>query len=197
MIHLRTAFSSLAIAAVLVACSGGDNAATDTAAAGGGTTAATAQTPAAPAANRPAATDPEHDFLRKMIDHHEGMIRMATAAMSKGASSTTQGDAHNLHTKQADEQKQMIADVQAKYGETVTPMLTAEHQAMADSLAAKSGAEYDRTFYRLTVQHHREAVQMVDDMLPRFTKADVRQMAEKMKADQQKEITEFQRKAGA
>ena len=195
MLHPRRALSSCAIAVVLMACSSADDAATDTAAGIGATTTAS-QTPASPTASRPAPTDPEHDFLRKMIDHHEGMIQMATAAMTKGASPSTQGDAHNVHTKQADEQKQMIADVQSKYGETVTPMIMPAHKAMADSLATKTGAEYDRTFYRLTVQHHREGVQMVDEMLPRFTKADVRQMAEKMKADQQKEITEFQRKAG-
>jgi len=197
MLHPRTALSSCAIAVFLMACSTADNAATDTAAADTGAPATTSQAPASPAASRPAPTDPEHDFLRKMIDHHEGMIQMAMAAMSKGANPTTQGDAHNLHTKQADEQKKMIADVQAKYGEAVTPMIMPAHKAMADSLAPKTGAEYDRTFYRLTVQHHQEGVQMVDEMLPRFTKADVRQMAEKMKADQQKEITEFQRKAGS
>jgi uncharacterized protein (DUF305 family) len=196
MLHPRTALSSCAIAAFLMACSSADNAATDTAAMGSGVTASAIQAPASPAASRPAPTEPEHDFLRKMIDHHEGMIQMATAAMSKGANSTTQGDAHNLHTKQADEQKKMIAEVQAKYSETVTPMIMPSHKAMADSLALKTGTEYDRTFYRLTVQHHREGVQMVDEMLPRFTRADVRQMAEKMRADQQKEITEFQRKAG-
>jgi len=196
MFQSRIALYSVATAAVLTACSGGDNAATDTTAGAGATTSVASQTPASPTATRPAATEPEHDFLRKMIDHHEGLIQMATAAMTKGSNPTTQGDAHNLHTKQADEQKKMIADVQAKYGETVTPMIMPQHKAMADSLATKTGADYDRTFYRLTVQHHREGVQMVDEMLPRFTKADVRQMAEKMKADQQKEITEFQRKAG-
>ena len=55
--------------------------------------------------------------------------------------------------------------VQSKYGETVTPMIMPAHKAMADSLATKTGADYDRTFYRLTVQHHREGVQMVDEML--------------------------------
>lgn len=196
MLDMRIGRSTFVMMAFLAACAGRDSGETDTAATSGGTTAAMTSA-APPSDNRPAPRDAEHEFLRKMIDHHEGLIQMATAAMTKASTSATQGDAHNLHTKQADEQKKMIADVQSQYGETVTPMVMPEHKAMADSLASKAGAEYDRTFYRLVVQHHREAVQMVDDMRPRFTKSEVRSMAEKMKADQQKEITEFQRKGGA
>ena len=58
-----------------------------------------------------------------------------------------------------------------------------------------AGAEYDRAFYRHAIAHHRDGIRMTDDVLPRLTKPEVRQMAEKMKADQQKEITQFERKA--
>ena len=196
MMHLSVARVALSTAVLLAACAGGDNAATDTTASANAATGNTAQASGVNDAGRPAPRDAEHDFLRKMIDHHEGLIPMATAAMTKASKSSTQGDAHNMHTKQADEQKKMIADVQSQYGETVTPMVMPAHRAMADSLATKTGAEYDRTFYRLVIQHHREALQMVDEMLPRFTKADVKAMAEKMRADQQKEITAMERKAG-
>jgi uncharacterized protein (DUF305 family) len=195
MKHMSTARSTIAAIAFLAACAKGDNAATDSAAAPIGTKSG-AQVSAAQD-GRSAARDAEHEFLRKMIDHHEGLVQMATAAMTKASNSSTQGDAHNLHTKQADEQKKMIADVQAQYGETVTPMVMPQHKAMADSLAAKTGADYDRTFYRIVVQHHQEGVQMVNDMAPRFTKADVKSMAEKMRTEQQREITQFQRKAGS
>ncbi|HET9452939.1 MAG TPA: DUF305 domain-containing protein [Gemmatimonadaceae bacterium] len=193
MMHLRAAHSLFLGVTMLAACARGDTGATDTAGSSGPTAAA------APGAEtgRPAPQSPEHDFLRRMIDHHEGLIQMATTAMSKASTSATQGDAHNLHTKQAEEQKKMIADVQAQYNEVVTPMVMPQHKAMVDSLATKTGAEYDRTFYRLTIEHHREAVRMVDEMLPRFTKADVKAMAEKMKSDQQREISAFERKARA
>lgn len=196
MLYPRTARSTFAMMALLAACAGRDNAGTDTTASAGATAGA-APTPGAEVGSRSAARDAEHEFLRKMIDHHEGLIQIATVAMTKASKSATQGDAHNLHIKQTDEQKTMIADAQSQYGETVTPVVMPQHKAMADSLATKTGADYDRTFYRLMVQHHREAVQMVDEMMPRFTKANVKAMAEKMKADQQREITEFQRKAGA
>lgn len=196
MTHVSARLTLTAIA-FLTACARGDNTASDSAAAATTPVGTTTGGPAATAQDgRPAARDAEHEFLRKMIDHHEGLIQMATTAMSKASKSSTQGDAHNLHTKQADEQKKMIADVQSQYGETISPMVMPPHRAMADSLATKTGADYDRTFYRLVVQHHREGIQMVDQMAPRFTKADVKGMAEKMRAEQQREITEFERKAG-
>jgi uncharacterized protein (DUF305 family) len=179
----------------MAACSRGDQA-SDTAAPGGDSAAAMAAMPGHDM-NRPPARDADQEFLRMMVDHHQGLVQMATAAMTKASQSATQGDAHNLHTKQADDQKKMIAQVQSQYGETLLPMVLPSNKAMIDSLAAKSGAEYDRTFYRNVIAHHREGIRMTDEFLPRLTKADVKQMAERMKAEQQKEIAEFERKAGA
>jgi uncharacterized protein (DUF305 family) len=147
-----------------------------------------------PGMNRPAAKDADHEFLRAMVDHHEGLIQMAMSAMTKASKAATQGDAHMLHTKQADEQKQMISMVQSMYGDTLMPMVMPEHKAMNDSLQVMTGAAYDRKFYEDVVKHHREGITMVDDMMPRLTRADIKQMATKMKADQQKEIQEFERK---
>lgn len=197
MLHSRFARSAFVIPLLaLAACARGDRAASDTAAPPAESAAGMAAMPGHDM-NRPPAKDAEHEFLRMMADHHEGLVQMATAAMTKASQSATQGDAHKLHTKQADEQKKMIAQVQSQYGETVTPMVLPSNKAMIDSLAAMSGAEYDRTFYRNVIAHHREGIRMTDEFLPRLTKADVKQMAERMKAEQQKEITEFERKAGA
>lgn len=193
----QSRFVSLAFASgaiLLVACARGDepNAGT-TSAAAIDTSAGVAAIPMSDT-NRLPASDADHEFLRVMSDHHEGLIQMATAAMTQAAQSSTRADAHQLHTKQAEEQKSMIAMVESQYGERITPMVLPSHRAMIDSLALKTGAAYDRTFYRVVVQHHREAIEMVDEMMPRFTRTEVKQMAERMKVDQQKESAEFARK---
>ncbi len=196
MMLARFAPSALVAATMLLAgCARGENANTDTVAPAADTSSGMASM-AGHDMNRPPAKDAEHEFLRMMADHHEGLIEMATAAMTKASQTATQGDAHNLHTKQADELKKMVAMVQSQYGETVTPMAMPNHKAMNDALATKTGADYDRTFYRNVIQHHREALKMIDDVMPRLTKADVKRMAETMRADQAKEITAFERKAG-
>ena len=191
-----------AVAALItsVACSGSDTATADSAA-------GAAPTPATPAGdsggmagmnhgdmNRPAATDADHEFLRMMTDHHEGMVLMATAAMTRGSTPAVQADAHRMHTRQAEEQKQMIAMVAARYQETLKPMVMPSNKAMNDALQARSGPDYDRAFYTTVIAHHREGIAMTEQLLPRLAKADVRQMAERMKADQLKEISELERK---
>jgi uncharacterized protein (DUF305 family) len=139
------------------------------------------------------AKDANHEFLRMMSDHHEGLVRMAEEAMSKASSTTTQGDAHQLHTKQMEDQKKMVAMVQQQYDETHIVKTMPQHARMIADLQGKSGSEYDRTFYRHVVEHHKEGISMTDQMLPNL-KGEVRRMAETMKAAQQKEIAEFEKK---
>lgn len=147
--------------------------------------------------SRPQAQDADHEFLRGMVDHHAGMIEMSTAAMTKASRPATQADAHRVHTAQDQGTKDMIAMIQRDYGETVTPQVMPSNRTMMENLQSKSGAEYDRTYYTTVVQHHREGVQMIDQFMPRITKPAVREMAEKMKAEQLREITEFEQKAAS
>lgn len=188
--------ASLAVAG---ACAGRDDgSAGDSAGANVGTdTSAAMSGMAGHDMNRPAAKDADHEFLRMMSDHHEGLVQMATAAMSKGSNPTVQGDAHRLHTKQQEEQKKMIDMVRTSYGENVIPMIMPSDKSMLDELQARSGAEYDKSFYRNVVAHHRAGIRMMDDFAGRVTRADVKQMIQTMKADQEKEIVEFERKARA
>lgn len=137
--------------------------------------------------------DANHEFLRMMSDHHEGLVRMAEEAMSRASSTTTQGDAHQLHTKQMEGQKKMAGMMQQQYGETHIMKTMPQHAQMMAVLQGKSGSEYDRTFYRHVIEHHREGIGMTNQMLPNL-KGEVRQMAEAMKTEQQTEIAEFEKK---
>ena len=148
------------------------------------------------AADRGPATDADHEFLRMMSDHHEGLIEMASAAMNKGSTPEVQGDAHQLHTKQEQEQKEMVDMVRSTYGDNLQPAIIPSNRAMNDTLQQKSGADYDRTFYRTVVQHHREGIRMMDEFRPRVQRAEVRQMLDRMRADQQREVQELEAKLG-
>ena len=145
-------------------------------------------------ANRGPAKDADHEFLRMMSDHHEGLIEMASAAMNKGSTPQVQGDAHQLHTKQEQEQTQMVDVIRSAYGETLQPMAMPTDKAMNDTLQAKAGVDYDQTFYRMIVKHHQEGIKMMDEYAPRVQRADVRQMIDKMRTDQQREIQQLSAK---
>jgi uncharacterized protein (DUF305 family) len=175
------------------ACGGSDQAAAGDTAGASAAVAAGGDT----GTSRPQAGDADREFLRMMTDHHEGLVVMASAAMNKATRPETQGDAHKLHTKQAEERDRMVGMIRSMYSESHTPTVTPENRAMNDSLQQKSGAAYDRDFYRNVIAHHRQAIQMVDQFLPRLTRPEVRQMAQKMREDQTREIAEFERKTRA
>lgn len=197
-------FSATALVAV-AACSKPDTAAEDSAAmAVGSPASAVATSDTAMAGMDPSKTagmdrepakDADHEFLRKMSDHHEGLIIMMDAAMKRASSASAKADARKLHAKQHKERDRMIAIVKSRYAEEYDPMVMPDNQAMNDSLERQAGAQYDREMYRHLVMHHQQAVQMVDQFLPRLKNADVKSMAEKMRAEQQREIAEFERKA--
>ena len=204
MNRARTAHTSLAASLtflVLAACAGSkesSSADTGTAAAGGAadTGMAGMDHTNMPGMNAPA-KDADQEFLRKMSDHHEGIIVMLDAAMEKATSATAKADARKVHDKQHPERDQMVAMLKSGYNEThtATPMPSAK--AMIADLEKKTGAAYDRDMYGHIIMHHQEGIKMMDDFLPRLQRPELRQMVQKMRADQQREIQEFQRKQGA
>lgn len=142
-----------------------------------------------------AAPDVNAEFLTRMVDHHEGLIEMASQAMKMAAMDETRRDAQSLHDKQKTEQDSMIAMLKNSYQKTHQPMIMPRHQAMIDSLSHKNGHAYDAAFYQDVIAHHKEGIAMTDDFLARLSDPKVRAMAEKGNAEQRKQITEFEKKA--
>jgi uncharacterized protein (DUF305 family) len=148
------------------------------------------------AAAASAPRDSNQAFLRMMVDHHHGLVVMSDTAMPRLAGATAKSDAQKMRDKQASEQQQMAQILQTTYTDSHAPMIMPSNQAMIDSVrATAAGAEADRAYYRQVIAHHQEGVHHVDMHLPHLT-GEVKQMAGQMKADQQREIREFERKAG-
>ena len=132
--------------------------------------------------------DPDHDFLRMMSDHHEGLIALAHMTKDRGDAGVAAIAAKKLDASQDAELDKMMTMLEKHYKDPYAPKVTAEHQAMADELKTKSGKEYDRTFLQDAIKHHEEALRMIDDYLPKSTKPGLKGMAEQMKADQARQI---------
>ncbi|HEY0779862.1 MAG TPA: DUF305 domain-containing protein [Gemmatirosa sp.] len=149
--------------------------------------------PVAAAASR----DSTRAFLRMMVDHHQGLIVMGDSASARATRAATKADAHKLRDEQATEQRRMETMLHRTYGvDSVQPTVIPSNQAMLDTLGHASGAEYDRMFYRFVIAHHREALAMIDQALPHLT-PEVRGMAAGMRAKQQREIAQLERKMRA
>jgi uncharacterized protein (DUF305 family) len=136
-------------------------------------------------------SSPDQQFLRMMSDHHTGLIMMAHDAERKGA--RVKSEADKIDQQQDAELDRMVSMLSTDFNDDYTPKVTPEHQAMADSLKKLSGAAYDRAFREITIKHHQQGIQMMDRFLPQLTGADLKQMVEKMKADQTREIARLKR----
>lgn len=188
--------SPLALALMLAtAACGGSDGGSDQAAAGSDTSAAVAADPAAPAADAGAATagNADQQFLREMTNHHQGMMGMVAQATEKG-STEVKTSAAQMGQKQQAEQQEMLALLQTQ-GASHQPTVIPGNQVMVDSLAKlPAGADFDMAFHMMTIEHHREGIAMVDRFLPQLTNPQVRQIAERTKADQQTDIKEHEGK---
>ena len=142
-----------------------------------------------------AAQDADQEFLREMTNHHQSLLLMAGDAAQKGGAEV-KTMAQTLNQKQTAETQEMLAILQRDYNDSHQPMVMPTDQPMVDSLSQKSGADYDMAFQMNVVEHHRMGIGMVDQYLPRLTKPEIRTMAEKMKADQTKEIADIEAKMG-
>ena len=140
--------------------------------------------------------DADHDFLRMMSDHHQGMIAMAHTTMERNDIGGAAADAKRIDAAQDKELDRMVTMLEKHFKDAYAPKVMPDNQAMADMLKGKNGTEYERAFYENTIKHHQEAVKMVDEYLPKGKIAALKQIAEKMKADQTKEIAAFEKKIG-
>jgi len=142
--------------------------------------------------------DPDRDFLRMMSDHHKGLIAMAHETLeAERGTAESQADGRKLDTKQDKELEQMAKLLEAGYKDPYEPKVMPSDQVMVDSLTKKTGKADATKFYQFIVVHHRGAIAMIDEYLPRAVRADVKDMAEAMRRDQLGEITDFERKAQA
>ena len=141
--------------------------------------------------NTAPAKDADQEFLRMMVDHHHGLIVLADTALAMNPSEHTRMDAREMSGKQRVEEKEMIGMLKSEYGETKMPMIMPSNAQFISDLASKTGKDLDKTFKEKVIAHHEEAIKMIDDYTPKFTKPAVRAMAAKMKKDQQAEIADL------
>lgn len=189
----------LPVALAATACGGDDANETDTASAAAAS-AGSSDTMSSMTAyehatmSRPAARDSNQAFLRMMVDHHQGLIAVVDTATPK-IDGTARADAQKVGAKQETEQQRMQRMLSSQHQDSITPAIMTSNEAMIRAVASAPQNDASRAFYEQTIAHHREGIEMSRRMLPHLT-GEVKQMAEKMIADQEKEIAEFEKKAG-
>lgn len=130
-------------------------------------------------------------FLTRMTDHHEGLVLLTDRTLERPDPMRVTPDARALHDKQDAEQEKMLGMLDQQFKVSHRPVAMPKHKAMSDSLEQLNGEAYNRKFYEDVIVHHREGIATIDSVLPRLRTAEVKTMAQRMKAEQQKDIREF------
>ncbi|WP_033440393.1 DUF305 domain-containing protein [Saccharothrix sp. NRRL B-16314] len=190
---------------VLTACGGDTDHGTDH----GTSTNASTSTSSAQSTTAPvAAPSGEHNdaditFAQGMIPHHEGAIVMARLAPSRTSNAQILDLASRIEKAQDPEIKTMTAWLNAwgtsaeqggshdghdGHGSSM-PGMSDEDTAR---LEAAKGADFDRAFLELMIEHHQGAVDMSTTLLGSGRNADAKKLAEQIISAQQAEITEME-----
>jgi len=117
-------------------------------------------------------TEADVRFMQGMIAHHAQAIYMSRMAAAHGANPRVLKFATKIDQSQVAEirlmqewlraNKQTAPDTSSWRGMQMPGMLTPDQLAQLD---AAKGAEFDRQFLTLMIQHHNGALKMVSDLL--------------------------------
>ncbi|MFJ2664606.1 DUF305 domain-containing protein [Nocardia fluminea] len=136
-------------------------------------------------------------FLQMMYPHHAQAVEMAKMVPSHTQNQQLIALAAQVEKAQAPEMQQ-ITDLLASFGEPA-PSATEGHGghdmpgmmtgAQMSSLQAANGADFDRQWLAMMIAHHEGAVEMAQTELNAGVNPQARQLATKIVADQEAEIT--------
>ncbi len=138
----------------------------------------------------------DQEFLRVMSDHHQGLIALVHPTMEGNtATPAARAAARTLDKVQDAELDTMVTILETRFKDPYGPTVTPDNKALAERLARQTGAAYDRTFYQDVIAHHREAIDLIDQYLPKLTRPDLKAMAQRMRAEDTRAIAAYQRLA--
>lgn len=142
--------------------------------------------------------DPDHDFAQMMTMHHQGSISMAEEEIASGTDSKLKEIANKIiSSSKADIQK--LQDFRKTHtpaaGDTAKTMqMRKPMQAMMDQMHQQdmSGMTTDQRFAQMMIHHHQSGIGMSREFLQQARSADMKQVAQKIIAEQPKEIKELE-----
>ncbi|GAA3512421.1 DUF305 domain-containing protein [Georgenia daeguensis] len=199
--------TAVVLALTLAACS--DDAPEETGATAAATTSSQTQTSEGTADVETAHNAADTEFAQMMIVHHEGAIEMADLAVEKADSEDVRSLAEGISAAQGPEIEEMTSWLEA-WGEETSPMGGMEgmdHGGMEmegmsqeeamQHLEGLSGTEFDRSFLEMMIAHHQGAVTMAQTELEEGENPQALELAEKIIADQEAEISEMEQMLAA
>ena len=140
--------------------------------------------------------DADVEFAQGMIPHHEQAVEMAGMATEQAESADVKALAEQIEAAQAPEIETLRSWLE-DWGED-EDMGGMDHGSgmMSDddmsALEEATGAEFDRMFLEMMIEHHEGAIEMADTEIEDGQFPDAIEMAETIKSTQEAEIAEME-----
>lgn len=135
------------------------------------------------------------DFANMMIEHHQGAIDMSEIELKSGSDAQMKTMAQQIITAQKAEIAKLREFVQGHpvKGFQEHKMSGPDMQTMHNQMKSMSmSGMVDQDFAAMMFAHHQGALTMAKEELTMGKHAELKQMAQQMIDDQQREIAEFQ-----
>lgn len=189
--HSRALVLAIGLAASILACQKRESASSET---------EVAITPV-PEAGAPApSTSASYDlqFLDSMSKHHQMAVDMAKMGQGKFAHKELESSAKKIAEKQESEIAQMkqwrdqwFRDAPVSEKMEIPGMESSKNMDMSH-MQTMSGKDLDLMFINMMIPHHQTAISMAQDALVKAEHQEIKDLAQKIISDQQKEITQLE-----
>jgi uncharacterized protein (DUF305 family) len=190
-----------AIVALAAGCGGGD--------ASGMDHSQTQSSTSADSAGQAEHNDQDITFAQGMIPHHQQAVDMAAMAAEKATNAQVKALASRVKGAQ-DPEIQQLTDMLEQWGAPTEPPAPSSESSMPGmdhgdmsgggmmtdedmrQLEAATGADFDRMWVQMMIEHHQGAVAMARAELEQGENAEAKALAQKIVTAQEAEITEMQ-----
>lgn len=141
----------------------------------------------------PASTgDADHDFLRRMSDHHKDMIRITHAVIESNSAASVERAIRKFEDDHDRELDAMLALLWTVYSDTYVPQTNPENDFTTEILR-KPGTDYAGVFLAAAVKSEQAAVWILNNYLPNAKKSQVRTFAQKLRSEEAGEMAALRR----
>lgn len=133
----------------------------------------------------------EIDFLKSMIDHHFGAIKMSELCRGRTVHAELQAMCDNVTAMQSAEIEKMRGRLRSWYGQDEEPSLTGSARRDVERLSRKTGAEFEKDYMITLIEHHTMALKMGTECLNEAYHPELLNMCAEMVAMQGDEIVQL------
>jgi hypothetical protein len=112
----------------------------------------------------PSTGDPDHDFLRRMSEHHAGLIVLTYAAIESNGSPSVQPAIRKIEEDHDHELDTMLGMLRRIYKDGYVPKAARDNTLTAETLRATGDGT---SFFRSALQTEEQALQTVNATFPK------------------------------